>query len=111
MERDVLMVGDAGGLMFPLAGDGIAMALRSGIVAAEHGGRYLAGELDAADMLHGYAAQWEREFGARLRLGRHLQPILLEPRWAALGLRVVNGIPALGNYLVSHTRDSERSEE
>ena len=96
VERDILMAGDAGSLIAPLAGDGIAMALRSGILAAEQSGHYLASELDAPGLLRSYSKKWEREFGAQLRLGRLLQPILLEPRLAPLGLRVVNAIPALG---------------
>ena len=104
VERDILMAGDAGSLIAPLAGDGIAMALRSGILAAEQSGHYLAGDLDAPGLLRSYTGEWEHEFGTRLRLGRLLQPILLEPRLAALGLRVVNAFPILGKYLVSHTR-------
>ena len=50
MEQDVLMAGDAAGLIVPLAGDGIAMALEGGRLASECLDRYLSGEWAAGDV-------------------------------------------------------------
>ena len=105
VENDVLMAGDSAGLIVPLAGDGIAMALRGGQMAAEHCLGFLAGRAGAAELAGGYARAWQREFGARLRLGRLLQPLMLRPRLLSLSLRLLNAAPPLGHYLVAHTRD------
>ena len=80
------------------------MALRGGQMAAGHGLAYLAGAGSAAALRGGYARAWQREFGARLRLGRLLQPLALRPRLLAPALRLLNAAPALGRYLVVHTR-------
>jgi flavin-dependent dehydrogenase len=102
--NDVLMAGDSAGLIAPLAGDGIAMALRGGQMAAEHTLGFLAGSVPGAQFTHGYARAWRSEFGARLRLGRLLQPLMLRPPLLGPALRLLNAAPALARYLVTHTR-------
>jgi flavin-dependent dehydrogenase len=104
VEAEVLMAGDAAGLIVPLAGDGIAMALRGGQLAAEHSARFLSGRCSAVSLMDGYARAWSREFNARLRLGRLLQIVMLRPRLLGLGLRLLSAAPALGRYVVARTR-------
>ena len=106
VERDVLMAGDTAGLIAPLAGDGMSMALHGGLLAADWLTRYLCAEVDAAAVRAGYAADWRRAFAGRLRLGRLLQSVLLRPRLLEAGLTVLNAVPALGDYFVTHTRDT-----
>lgn len=102
---DVLMAGDSAGVIAPLAGDGIAMALASGQMAGRYFADYLAGQRPAEEIKIQYAAEWRRNFRARLRLGRLLHSLIFEPRYVSLALRVINAIPALGDYLVRQTRD------
>jgi flavin-dependent dehydrogenase len=104
--NDVLMAGDAAGLIVPLAGDGISMALQSGRLAASHTAKFLAGEVSAGELKHHYIEVWQREFGARLWLARALQTIMLRPRLLSMGLRLLNIAPPLADYLVRQTRDS-----
>jgi flavin-dependent dehydrogenase len=105
VERDVLMAGDTAGLIAPLAGDGMSMALHGGLLAADWLGRFLRGDADADAVRRGYAADWRRAFTGRLRLGRLLQAVLLRPRLLETGLALLNVVPALGDYFVTHTRD------
>jgi flavin-dependent dehydrogenase len=105
VQADVLFVGDAAGLIAPLAGNGIAMALRGGELAAEHLGQFLNGLLDPAGLRTLYPRAWAREFGPRLRLGRLAQAVMLRPRWFAWALRLLRAAPPLGRYVVAHTRD------
>jgi flavin-dependent dehydrogenase len=106
---DVLMVGDAAGLIVPLAGDGIAMALQSGRLAGECTMGFLEGRLTPNALCRMYSRRWQRQFAARLRLGRALQPIMLRPRLLSLGLKALRANPAVGAYLVNHTRDSQHA--
>lgn len=105
IERDVLMAGDSAGLIAPLAGDGMAMALRGGELAATLLNRFLDGALSADGLRRGYTTAWEREFWGRLRLGRALQSLMLRPPALVWGLRLINHMPRIGQYLVNHTRD------
>jgi flavin-dependent dehydrogenase len=103
---EVLMAGDAAGLITPLAGDGIAMALRGGQMAARRVLAYLAGEQTAVELCRGYARDWRGQFGRRVRLGRLLQVFMLRPRLLGLGLRLLKSAPAMGDYVVTHTREA-----
>jgi menaquinone-9 beta-reductase len=105
VEQDVLMVGDAAGLIAPLAGNGMSMALQGGLIAAACVDDYLAGRIDQAQLKQTYSATWERTFTARLRLGRWLQACMFNPRLLHIGLHVIKRIPALGRFLIRHTRD------
>jgi menaquinone-9 beta-reductase len=105
VHDDILMTGDAAGLIAPLAGDGIAMALAGGSLAAQFVAAYLGGRLSADGLRRDYAAAWRREFGPRLGLGRVLQPLLMQPGLAGLGLRLANLMPGLGRALLHGTRD------
>ena len=73
VEGDLLLAGDAAGMIAPLAGDGMAMALHSGKLAALLIDRYLAAELTAPELKKTYVRTWNATFSARLRLGRVLQ--------------------------------------
>ncbi|MBI5667823.1 MAG: NAD(P)/FAD-dependent oxidoreductase [Chloroflexi bacterium] len=106
VDRDVLMTGDAAGLIAPLAGNGMAMALRGAHLAAEHAISFLRHERTAADLRRQYAADWQREFRLRLRLGRLLQAFLLRPQPLALGLHLVKAMPPLGHFFIHNTRDT-----
>jgi flavin-dependent dehydrogenase len=104
VDRDVIMAGDAAGLIVPLAGDGISMALEGGQMAAQWVMRYLEGNVDAAHLRAGYARAWSDCFAFRLRLGRALQPLLLNPRMTGAALRLLGMVPRVGAALVGRTR-------
>ena len=99
------MAGDAAGLIALLAGDGIAVALRSGVLAAEQAAGFLSGELNAREFTVRYAALWRQAFGSRMRWGRTLQRILLQPRSASFAIRLLIALPGLGRLLIARTRD------
>lgn len=106
VESDVLMAGDAAGLIAPLAGNGMAMALRGGKLSAELTGMFVRGDLCAAELRRRYIAIWQDEFQARLRLGRLLQAFMLRPPLLTFGLKLLNTLPSLGVYFIDHTRDT-----
>jgi len=104
VEQDILMVGDAAGMIAPLAGDGMSMALHSGLLAADHITRYLWGESDAVTLKRLYTTAWREQFAARIRLGRWLQASLFRPALLSAVLTLINAAPALGQYFVRQTR-------
>ena len=101
---DILMAGDSAGVIVPLAGDGIAMALRSGALAAARTAEFLGGKLSAEQLRRRYAGDWRREFASRMRLARGLQVLMLRPWLLSLGMRLAAVVPSLGGYLVTRTR-------
>jgi flavin-dependent dehydrogenase len=104
VERDVLMTGDAAGLISPLAGDGMGMAFDGGLLAADHVHRYLNGSQSPDSLRTAYRKAWEKQFRRRLNVGVGLQAFLLRPAWLGVGIHLLNLIPPLGDLFISQTR-------
>ncbi len=111
LEGEILMAGDAAAVIAPLAGDGIAMALRSGCLAAERTAEFLSGKASPVQLRRRYARDWRREFAGRLRLSRALQSLMLRPALLSPALRIAGAFPSVGELLVARTRDCSRAEE
>jgi flavin-dependent dehydrogenase len=106
MVDDILMVGDSAGLIAPIAGDGMGMALQTSLMASKLVSHYLSEQISAKTLRLQYAAEWRRAFKSRLRLSRLLQTFMMNQRWLKPGLQLMNACPALSQYIVTHTRDS-----
>ena len=104
----VLMLGDTAGLISPLVGNGMAMALTSAEMAAPLALDYLDGRLSHRALAAEYTRRWQARFHRRLWLGRLAQPLLFRPTALSLGLRLLRLAPALGDALVANTRDPLR---
>ena len=79
VEAHVLMVGDAAGLITPLCGNGMAMALHGAALAAAATHEFLAGRCTRPALEAGYERTWQAQFGARLRVGRAVQRLFGGP--------------------------------
>ncbi|GAA4013269.1 NAD(P)/FAD-dependent oxidoreductase [Hymenobacter fastidiosus] len=95
VEDHVLMCGDAAGLITPLCGNGMAMAIHGAEIVARHLHEFLTSRITRAQLEAAYRREWQREFGQRLRIGRAVQglfgrPVLSEA--AVGGLRYFPGI-------------------
>ncbi len=80
VENKILMCGDTAGLIHPLCGNGMAMAIHSAKIASElilnH---FQRNTFDAEKLYKDYQAAWNRKFATRMRVGRHLQYLLMQP--------------------------------
>lgn len=100
---DVCLTGDAAGMIAPLCGDGMAMALDGAELAAEAVDRYLRdGRADR--YRDAYHRAWTERFGRRMRIGRQLHGLFVRPRAAGAGLRLASALPRLGDRLIRATR-------
>jgi len=73
VENHVLMTGDTAGLIHPLCGNGMAMAIRSAQICSDLVISYLNGEIASrADLEKKYTSNWNANFKSRLRTGRFL---------------------------------------
>ena len=106
VASEVLRAGDAAGMIHPLAGDGMAMAIRSGELCAATLGSALGGDLNRADVAPLYMGAWHREFDARLASARHLAPLLLAPHLTLGALLISSWLPGLGQRAARVTRGS-----
>ena len=70
VENHVLMVGDAAGMIHPLAGNGMGMAISAGRMVSQLILDYQAGKISSRKELETrYARTWQKSFGLRLKSG------------------------------------------
>lgn len=103
VEDHVLMTGDAAGMITPLCGNGMSMALHGSKLAAEQVRLFLNGSITRETMEQQYARQWQRQFAGRLKAGRFIQR-LFRSRWLMSFLMTAAGpFPQVIRYLVKQT--------
>ena len=96
--------GDAAGFIHPFTGDGMAMAARSGELAAAILSSHLRGDIFAVQARGIYEAAWKREFSSRLKWASGLQKCLIDPQLLSPVLSLLSRAPALGQFVVRATR-------
>lgn len=107
IERHALLLGDAAGLITPLCGNGMAMAIHGAQLAADLTERLLRGEITRPELETRYAAAWRRTFDLRLTVGRAVQASF---GGGALTEAVVDGLrhwPAAVRWLMRHSHGAE----
>ena len=72
-EEHLLMAGDAAGMITPLCGNGMAMAIHSAKIVSDLVLEFAAGKIDRDEMEKRYSAIWKKNFANRLREGRIIQ--------------------------------------
>ena len=103
IEDHVLMIGDAAGMITPLCGNGMSMALHASKIAAEQVNHFLQGTISRELMESIYSANWNRHFAARLRAGRMLQR-LFDNQWlTTLMIKLGRTFPGLIRALIKQT--------
>ena len=103
VDQHVLMVGDAAGLITPLCGNGMAMALHGAALASAAAHDFLSSATTRVAMETAYTQAWHAQFGTRLRVGRAVQRLFGGPVLSEL---VVGGLrywPAAVRTLMSRT--------
>ncbi|MBS1657051.1 MAG: NAD(P)/FAD-dependent oxidoreductase [Bacteroidetes bacterium] len=103
VENQVLMVGDSAGMIAPLCGNGMSMALHASLLCATAIQRFLESKISREEMERDYSVSWNRHFALRVKLGRMLQPILLRPGLSNILLSLLRRAPRLMNQIVSLT--------
>ncbi len=103
VENHVLMVGDAAGMITPLCGNGMSMALHASKLAFEQGRDMLAGKQNRFEMEQQYSQLWEKHFGKRLMTGRILQRFFGNARMTNFLLRSVKPFPRFARTIISLT--------
>jgi flavin-dependent dehydrogenase len=101
---DVCMVGDAAGMIAPLCGDGMAMALAAADLVAPLADEFLSDRRPADAFRSGYRRRWTRTFGRRMRLGRWIHAAAFRPTLTTALLRTCTAIPPLARWLIRATR-------
>ncbi|RDK85199.1 NAD(P)/FAD-dependent oxidoreductase [Marinirhabdus gelatinilytica] len=101
VENHIFMVGDSAGLIHPLCGNGMAMAVHSAKILSEVFEKHPLTERKKLEVA--YATLWKDTFSGRLRTGRLIQKILLRPSLAKTSFGIAKLFPSMVPFVVSKT--------
>jgi flavin-dependent dehydrogenase len=99
----ILFVGDAAGMITPLCGNGMSMALHGSKIAFECIREFLEGEVERHEMEQNYADRWGRQFRKRLRAGRFIQFFFGSPALSNMLIRTLRPFPRVITWLIKKT--------
>jgi flavin-dependent dehydrogenase len=99
----VLMVGDAAGMIAPLCGNGMSMALHGSKIAFEQIHLFLQNKIPRWQMEQEYVHTWEKQFSGRLRTGRMVQRFFGSSLLSDLLISVLRPFPSITDKLISET--------
>lgn len=103
VENHVLLLGDAAGMITPLCGNGMSMALHASKVATGFIHQFLAGKINRTDMESGYVQKWKSVFGKRLQTGRWIQAMFGKAGVTNFFIGLMKMVPWLTNALIKQT--------
>jgi flavin-dependent dehydrogenase len=103
VENHVLMVGDSAGMITPLCGNGMSMALHASKLAFEEIDSYLQKKINRFEMETQYTQQWEKHFGRRLQAGRLIQRFFGSSSLSNFLITSVKPFPRFISYLIRQT--------
>jgi 2-polyprenyl-6-methoxyphenol hydroxylase-like FAD-dependent oxidoreductase len=104
VERHMLMVGDAAGMITPLCGNGMAMAIRSGKIAAETIIQYCQDPASNRQLMEfRYQREWTKNFAARLQFGRLIQKLFGNAMRSNIALNLAVNCRPIANVMIKNS--------
>lgn len=103
VENHVLMLGDTAGMISPLCGNGMSMAMHSSKLAFDSLRPFLANKTSRPVMEKTYEAKWKNAFSKRLWIGRKVQMLFGGNATTSFFLKSMHTFPSLANYLIQST--------
>ena len=103
VEQHVLLLGDAAGMITPLCGNGMSMALHSSKIAFNCMHSFLEQHISRDQMEKKYQQVWQQEFALRLRTGRMIQRFFGKPAITNLFVEAFRIFPSLATPLIRMT--------
>ena len=104
VENHILMIGDTAGLIHPLCGNGMAMAIHSAKIVSELIIEYLDNKISSRKILEEkYTREWNTNFKSRLATGRFLSKILRKENLASILMQLLAIFPFLLPKIIKKT--------
>lgn len=104
VKNHILMIGDTAGLIHPLCGNGMAMAIHSAKIASELTIDFLNNKIDSRKKLEEkYQQIWNMNFKTRLAMGRFLSRLLIHEKLSAFVMQLLIIFPFLLTFIIKKT--------
>lgn len=99
VDQHILMTGDTAGLIHPLCGNGMAMAISSAQLAAQQ----ILKRESRSELEKGYTRSWQKQFGKRMKAGSLLSTVFTHPWLSGVTMGTVVAVPALLPFIIRQT--------
>ena len=104
VENHLIMCGDSAGMIHPLCGNGMSMAIRSAQIASKLILNYLNGEISTRNELEkNYIRQWNKTFKSRLKTGHFIARLFRQDKIAEFLLSVMKIFPFVLPKIIKRT--------
>jgi flavin-dependent dehydrogenase len=103
VENNVLMIGDAAGMITPLCGNGMSMALHGSKIAFECINTFLQQKISRQQMEDDYISKWKKQFAIRLRTGRIIQRLFGKETGTNIFVSLIKPFPFIIRRLITST--------
>lgn len=111
VENHIIMCGDTAGMIHPLCGNGMAMAIRSAQLASDTIIDYLHKKIaDRNEMEQLYTKLWNSTFKSRLKTGRTIAYLFRQEWLAPLVLNLFYLFPSLISKIIKRTHGAPMKE-
>lgn len=108
VDHHILMSGDAAGMITPLCGNGMAMAIHSSkILSALIVQHYKPGGFSREMLERSYEEEWKNKFSFRLAMGRGIQQLFGKERLTDVTVKLLDAVVPLKNWVVRQTHGNE----
>ncbi|MBC7557336.1 MAG: NAD(P)/FAD-dependent oxidoreductase [Chryseobacterium sp.] len=107
VENHILMLGDTAGLIHPLCGNGMAMAIHSAKLASEQVENFLKENISREEMEKKYSENWNSNFKKRLRYGRFLGKIFENSSLSETLTKLITYFPFMLPLIIKKTHGKE----
>lgn len=104
VENHILMIGDTAGLIHPLCGNGMAMAIHNAKIVSELVEKYFNNEIKSRNELEEkYVQEWNFNFRKRIKMGRFLSNLLRKQKLSRALMRILIIFPFLLPKIIKKT--------
>jgi flavin-dependent dehydrogenase len=103
IEDHMLCIGDAAGMITPLCGNGMSIALHGSKIAFQHIDHYFNNGQNRVILESGFEKQWQRQFANRIFVGRTIQRLFGSDHITNLFLQIMQYFPRISKKLIKAT--------
>lgn len=103
LEHHIVMTGDAAGMIAPLCGNGMSMAMHGSKLAFEQIHIFLQGKISRTEMEATYQADWNAHFSKRLKAGRFIQGMFGKGWITNYFIQALHPFPSVVEKLIRQT--------
>ncbi len=101
VEEHILMCGDAAGMITPLCGNGMAMAIHAAKIVSEHVNSFFTKKaISRGELELNYTREWSSNFKFRLWYGRQVQRLFGNHSFSNFSVNLINHVKPLSRAMI-----------